>query len=679
MSTSEALWSAKVAFVTAGFRNLQVSEASIASFLMDDAGKAYFQDWKSNQQKRHQALIIKCRDPKFSSNYDAITTNLNGFEDEIYSAFKQLQYQELVEIAQICGSQEFLDKHPELETAYYPGLYQQNPQKIPPELDRLRRAFFIFSAKLFPRNVYAIFSHNRFCTLVRQLRSIGNLVDGALRCLELEKLEAQELKAPVIESSDASIQSEELTQSKYPDKYWHCLASPVKGFFSNTAFAWDLTYDEMLANIINPCRSGHTFLVGGNKVKSFDDLERLKIVQTDLPYKTIIANYKSALPPGDPLKFSLHLGVPFEQGTDYSFLAVPPATAPATIYSAAGGSSSDKPDTTGIGRVKSMTGPSQQTTKRLFALSGNRCAFPGCPLELVRDDVVIAEICHIKARKPGEARYDPQQTDEERHSFENLILMCNPHHKDIDSDEVTYTVERLTEMKAKHEASTNRMSDEDAWKAAVSLFSVNQSGGITANSVHVKTLNMHTASADEQRSVKHIEEAQVKARNYFIPELARIVAQQTEALERLTTNFSAASVKKPEQAGGQLLTLEQMVLMKPPRSRLYPNAPQFSALSSEDGASLAEFYDALEHIADRIDRWIQERVPMDGNAFNVIMQEVHQNLEKGAAIVERFCPDRLLNSKYPVWGTLLDRVRLIMSRTDAALNRHLARQNALGA
>lgn len=170
----------------------------------------------------------------------------------------------------------------------------------------------------------------------------------------------------------------------------------------------------------------------------------------------------------------------------------------------------------------------------------------------------------------------------------------------------------------------------------------------------------------------------VTARNYFVPELSRIIAQQAEALERLTTNFSAASVKKPEQAGCQLLTLEQMVLMKPPLSRLYPNAPQFADLSPDDVVLLTEFYDSLEYISDTIDRWIIEKIPMDGNAFNVMMQTVQKNLETGEALITRFCPDRLLNSKYPAWGTLLARVRLLIGRAKDTLHRHLARHNALG-
>ncbi len=52
-----------------------------------------------------------------------------------------------------------------------------------------------------------------------------------------------------------------------------------------------------------------------------------------------------------------------------------------------------------------MAEPAEQTVKRLFALSGNICAYPGCEVPIVeRNGVVTGEICHIKARKPGGPR-----------------------------------------------------------------------------------------------------------------------------------------------------------------------------------------------------------------------------------------------------------------------------------
>jgi hypothetical protein len=63
----------------------------------------------------------------------------------------------------------------------------------------------------------------------------------------------------------------------------------------------------------------------------------------------------------------------------------------------------------------------------------------------------IGQICHIEAVESGGERYNPDQSDEQRRHYNNLILLCYPHHVEID-DDASYTVSRLWEMKSKHEA-----------------------------------------------------------------------------------------------------------------------------------------------------------------------------------------------------------------------------------
>ena len=92
------------------------------------------------------------------------------------------------------------------------------------------------------------------------------------------------------------------------------------------------------------------------------------------------------------------------------------------------------------------------TIRALFAKSGNVCAFPGCPHELVTDDnLYVAEVCHIEAANPRGARYNPSSLNKDRRSYNNLMILCHAHHRRIDSDPKTYTVERLSQMKAEHE------------------------------------------------------------------------------------------------------------------------------------------------------------------------------------------------------------------------------------
>jgi len=97
---------------------------------------------------------------------------------------------------------------------------------------------------------------------------------------------------------------------------------------------------------------------------------------------------------------------------------------------------------------------SQKIQNRLFALSGNKCAFPDCNEEITnsKDDKNISAICHIEALNLGWARYNPSSDDNYRNSFENLILLCPTHHKIIDDLPDKYTVEVLRNMKRVHES-----------------------------------------------------------------------------------------------------------------------------------------------------------------------------------------------------------------------------------
>src|SRR5271166_211582 len=115
-------------------------------------------------------------------------------------------------------------------------------------------------------------------------------------------------------------------------------------------------------------------------------------------------------------------------------------------------------------RGNRMGKPSVPTQKHLFAISGNRCAFRGCQQRLVDEasKKVTAKICHIKGNRSGSARYDPGQTEDDRQSFDNLIVMCPIHHDVIDADSEVYTVEALLKIKAEHEAQHGQPLPTDA-------------------------------------------------------------------------------------------------------------------------------------------------------------------------------------------------------------------------
>lgn len=159
------------------------------------------------------------------------------------------------------------------------------------------------------------------------------------------------------------------------------------------------------------------------------------------------------------------------------------------------------------------SGPGITDVKLLFAKSGNRCAFPKCKAPMALDDTLVGEVCHIKGARPGSARFDPHQSASHRHHRDNLILMCPTHHTVIDDDENSYTVERLLQLKREHEASATSVTEEEVSRIAVSLqqnvSSVGQTGGLSAHTVHAKTITVNTAAPPgsplNQRQIQAVE------------------------------------------------------------------------------------------------------------------------------------------------------------------------------
>jgi len=177
-----------------------------------------------------------------------------------------------------------------------------------------------------------------------------------------------------------------------------------------------------------------------------------------------------------------------------------------------------------------MKEPSITTIKRLFALSNNRCAFPRCITTLITPSGdVHGKICHIKARSRKGPRYDESQSDEARHSFDNLILLCGQHHDTIDKQPELYTADILLEIKHAHEKKGRiEIQPEDAIFAGILLNDYNRiyisnnsgnvmvdsPGSIQANTVHLNTVKKNfkilppdgTISSDLRRIgyVKHL-------------------------------------------------------------------------------------------------------------------------------------------------------------------------------
>jgi hypothetical protein len=67
------------------------------------------------------------------------------------------------------------------------------------------------------------------------------------------------------------------------------------------------------------------------------------------------------------------------------------------------------------------------------------------------DESVVGEECHIVARESGGPRNDLNFPKEKLDQYDNLILLCRVHHKMVDDQEDTYSVERLRRIKKEHE------------------------------------------------------------------------------------------------------------------------------------------------------------------------------------------------------------------------------------
>jgi len=102
-----------------------------------------------------------------------------------------------------------------------------------------------------------------------------------------------------------------------------------------------------------------------------------------------------------------------------------------------------------------------------------------------------------QGKNSGGPRYDPNQPDEERDVFEDLLLMCPIHHDVIDADPESYSVSRLKEIKTRHEvknAGGNEPSDDIAKQFLLNItsstisngsiiFNPSQMGGQVAHSI----------------------------------------------------------------------------------------------------------------------------------------------------------------------------------------------------
>jgi hypothetical protein len=98
---------------------------------------------------------------------------------------------------------------------------------------------------------------------------------------------------------------------------------------------------------------------------------------------------------------------------------------------------------------------SEKTRKILWGRSGNKCALCRCEFVISRtasdDESVVGDECHIVSGNTQGPRHDPAFPVEQLDEPENLILLCKVHHKMVDDQYETYTVQMLQGLKENHE------------------------------------------------------------------------------------------------------------------------------------------------------------------------------------------------------------------------------------
>lgn len=92
---------------------------------------------------------------------------------------------------------------------------------------------------------------------------------------------------------------------------------------------------------------------------------------------------------------------------------------------------------------------------KLWACSAGRCQYCNKPLWedlFTKTQYSTAYIAHIIGEKRKSARYDPVLSEKLKHDFSNLMLLCDEHHRLIDTEDINgHPVEKLRAMKREHE------------------------------------------------------------------------------------------------------------------------------------------------------------------------------------------------------------------------------------
>ena len=131
-------------------------------------------------------------------------------------------------------------------------------------------------------------------------------------------------------------------------------------------------------------------------------------------------------------------------------------------------------------KAKSRKEIPNSVVTRLWARSAGRCAYTGCNKVLWQDILTRrnynqAYIAHIVAAEPDGPRGDAILSPKLCQNYENLMLLCDSHHRLIDKVDVAgHPVSMLYEMKLAHEERMDRLTDiQENKKSQIILYLAN--------------------------------------------------------------------------------------------------------------------------------------------------------------------------------------------------------------
>lgn len=123
-------------------------------------------------------------------------------------------------------------------------------------------------------------------------------------------------------------------------------------------------------------------------------------------------------------------------------------------------------------------GDTRPTTKMIaWGRAAGRCQFPNCNKRLDQDLISgnlsanRAYVAHIVAAAPNGVRGDPVSSTRYADDPNNLMLLCDVHHREIDDPKKAdvYTVDVLRDMKRRHEERIDRLLSIRSAKASTIL------------------------------------------------------------------------------------------------------------------------------------------------------------------------------------------------------------------